>query len=76
MSINWPVAPESMRALISIRVLLPMVWIHSGSSVPLCSVVECMRTGLGQEVDWRILGAWLSWFSAKQLVTEGLTYLL
>ena len=68
-------APESMRELISIRVLLPMVWIHSGSSVPLHSVIEWMRTGV-RSVDGGILGAWYSQFLAQRLVTEGFTYLL
>src|SRR5882672_12250222 len=46
---NWLVAPESIRVFITSEVLLPTVWIHRGSSVPLQSVVERMRTGVGLE---------------------------
>src|SRR5467141_3496109 len=46
MSINRPVAPESIRAFISSRVLLPMVWIHRGSSIPLWSMDEQMSIGV------------------------------
>jgi len=41
--------PESMRAFISSGVLLPMVWICRGSSVPLHRVVERTRMGVGSE---------------------------
>jgi len=51
MSINQPIAPESMRVFISSGVLLPMVWIHRGSSIPLQSVIEQTRTGVRSE-DW------------------------
>src|SRR5882672_10388401 len=53
---NQLVAPESIRAFISSGVLLPTVWIHRGSSVPLWSVVEQMRTGVGSEDLCR--GSW------------------
>ena len=43
------VAPELMRAFISSGVLLPMVWMCRGSSVPLHRVVERTRTGVGLE---------------------------
>src|SRR6266850_249973 len=52
MSINRPVAPESIRAFISSGVLLPMVWIHRGSSVPLRSVDERMSIGV-ESGGWR-----------------------
>ena len=38
--------PELIRALISSGVLLPMVWMHRGSSVPLQNVVEQIRIGV------------------------------
>ena len=45
MSMNSPVAPESMRALTDIGVLLTMVLSHKGILVPLCSVAEHTRKG-------------------------------
>jgi|SRR5882724_3238862 len=69
MSINGPVAPESMRAFISIGVLLPMVWICSGSSVPLQSVIEWMRTGVKLEDWWE--GSWGTAFSVLGSVAGG-----
>ena len=41
--------PESIREFISSGVLLPMVWIYKGSSIPLQSVVKGMRTGVRLE---------------------------
>ena len=62
-------APKSMMALISIRVLLPMVWTHIGSSVPLQSVIEQKRTGIGSEDWWG--GSWCMAFSVLGLVVGG-----
>src|SRR5882724_4944891 len=76
MSINGPVAPESMRAFISIGVLLPMVWICSGSPVPLQSVIEWTMTGVGSEDCWEGSRGMASKFSVQQLGTDGLAYLL
>jgi len=51
-------------------------WICSGvlflSAVLLMYRMEVEWEG----VDWKILGAQLSWFLAQKLVTEGLKYLL
>ena len=51
MSINWPMSPKSMRAFISIRVLLHMVCTHSRTSVPLKSVIEWTRMAV-RLGDW------------------------
>ena len=45
MSMNSPVAPESIRALMDMGVSLSMVLSCSGMSVPLWSVSEHMRIG-------------------------------
>jgi len=45
---NIPVAPELMRALTDMGVLLSTVLRHSGTSVPLQSKVDCMRKGFSE----------------------------
>ena len=45
MYMNSPVAPESIRALMDMGVLLSTVLSCSGMLVPLQSVAECMRKG-------------------------------
>src|SRR5882672_4909876 len=58
-----------MRAFISNRVLLPMVWIHRGSSIPLQSVVKRMRTGV--ELEDLHGGSWGMAFSVLGSSTNG-----
>src|SRR5882724_9626929 len=45
MSMNSPMAPESIRALMDMGVLLSTVLSCSGMSIPLQSVAECMGKG-------------------------------
>src|SRR5882724_8415894 len=45
MSMNSPMAPESIRALMDMGVLLSTVLSCSGMLVPLRSVAECIRRG-------------------------------
>jgi len=49
MSMNCLVAHKSMRVFIDIGMLLSTAWTHSGIPVPLQSVVECTRMGVGSE---------------------------
>ena len=56
MSMNIPVAPESMRSLTNVRLLLSMVLRHSGTSVPLCSEVDCMRKRFSEGCSGGCLG--------------------
>src|SRR5882724_10047749 len=57
MSMNSPVAPESIRALMDMGVLLSMVWSCSGMLVPLQSVAEHMRRGGSSGMACLILGS-------------------
>src|SRR5882724_5493072 len=52
MSINMPVAPESMRALTDMGVLLSTVLRRRGMSVPLRRVAD--RTRRGVSVSWGV----------------------
>ena len=57
MSMNIPVAPESIRALMNMGVLLSTVLICSGMLVPLWSVEECMRIGGSSGMACSVLGS-------------------
>ena len=56
MSMNIPVALESTRASTNMGVLLSMVLIHRGTSVPLQSEVDCMNTGSLEDCSGGCLG--------------------
>src|SRR5882724_7604963 len=56
MSMNSPVAPESIRALMDMGVLLSMVLSCSGMSVPLRSVSENIRRGGSSGTACSVLG--------------------
>src|SRR5882724_12565468 len=56
MSMKSPVAPESIRALMDMGVLLSTVLSCSGMSVPLQSVAECMRIGGSSGTACSVLG--------------------
>src|SRR5882724_5504698 len=64
MSMNMPVAPESMRALTDMGVLLSRVLRRRGMSVPLQRVADCMRRSVS--VSWGVgcLGTTGSVFSS------------
>src|SRR5882724_9550160 len=51
-SMNMPMAPESMRALTDMGVLLSMVLRRRGMSVPLQRVADCTRRGVS--VSWGV----------------------
>src|SRR5882724_12113281 len=53
---NSPVAPESIRALMDMGVLLSTVLSCSGMLVPLWSVAECRRIGGSSGMDCSVLG--------------------
>src|SRR5882724_3891704 len=56
MSMNSPVAPESIRALMDMGALLSMVLSCSGMSAPLWSVAELMRKGGSSGMACLVLG--------------------
>src|SRR5882724_8762183 len=56
MSMNSPMAPESIRALMDMGALMSMVLSHSGMSVPLWSVAEHMRKGGSSGMACSVLG--------------------
>src|SRR5882724_3239785 len=56
MSMNSPVAPESIRALMDMGVLLSTVLSYSGMLVPLRSVAEHMRIGGSSGTACLVLG--------------------
>src|SRR5882724_1190619 len=56
MSMNSPMALESIRALMDMGALLCMVLSCSGMSVPLQSVAECMRKGGNSGTACLVLG--------------------
>src|SRR5882724_12978395 len=57
MSMNSPMAPESIKALMDMATLLSMVLSSSGMSVPLRSVAECMRRGGSSGMACLVLGS-------------------
>ena len=57
MSMNSPMAPESIRALMDMGALLSAVLSCSGMSVPLQSVAECIRIGGSSGMTCSVLGS-------------------
>ena len=71
MSMNSPVAPESMRASTNIGMLLSMVLSHKGISVPLWSVAEHTRKRSSEGWGVVCLGMTYSVFGSVMQVTVG-----